>query len=154
MVGPSGWGGPLESGPGVVLGRRRVGTGGSPASTATARLFAYVPLLEGYGMPPVEAMAHGTPVVASPVPSTGGAAYEVDPEDIESIAHGLVEVATDEGLRARLVASGLARAAEVTWANSARAHVALWSSLRGSGAPGRRSARTDRRTGRGATGGG
>ena len=45
-----------------------------PASTPPARLLAYVPLIEGFGLPPVEAMAVGTPVVASPLPSTDGAA--------------------------------------------------------------------------------
>ena len=63
---------------------------------AMARLLAYVPLVEGFGLPPVEAMALGTPVVASPLPSTAGAAFEVDPLDTDSIAAGLLTVATDE----------------------------------------------------------
>ncbi len=72
-----------------------------------ARLLAYVPFNEGFGLPPVEAMAFGTPVVASgPLPSTVDAAFEVDPHDVEEIAHGLLVVATNEELRARLRSPG------------------------------------------------
>ena len=73
---------------------------------ARARLLAYVPFEEGFGLPPVEAMRYGTPVVASPLPTTGGAALEVDPTHVDDIARALVEVATDDGLRARLADGG------------------------------------------------
>lgn len=94
-----------------------------------ARLVAYVPLAEGWGLPPIEAMAAGTPVLASPVPSTGGAAWEVDPTDVAAIAAGLVTVATDEVVRAELVAAGWGRAAARTWRASAEEHLALWRSV-------------------------
>lgn len=94
-----------------------------------ARLVAYVPLVEGWGLPPIEAMAAGTPVLASPVPSTGGAAWEVDPTDIDAMAAGLVTVATDEVVRAELVAAGWGRAAVRTWRASAEEHLALWRSI-------------------------
>ena len=96
-----------------------------------ARLLAYVPLVEGFGFPPVEAMRQGIPVVASAMPSLGGAGLTVDPHSVEDIAAGLVRAATDEGLRATLVAGGIERTAPLTWAQSARAHVALWESLGG-----------------------
>jgi alpha-1,3-rhamnosyl/mannosyltransferase len=67
--------------------------------------------------------------VASPLPTTGDAALEVDPTRVDDIVEGLVRVATDEDLRARLAAAGTARAASLTWEAAARAHVALWSSL-------------------------
>jgi glycosyltransferase involved in cell wall biosynthesis len=95
-----------------------------------SRLMAYVPLIEGFGLPPVEAMAFGAPVVASPLPSTAGAAFEVDPHSIDSIAAGLLSVATDDGQRARLRALGSARSAELTWAAIARRHVAVWDQWR------------------------
>jgi glycosyltransferase involved in cell wall biosynthesis len=98
---------------------------------ATTRLLAYVPLVEGFGLPPVEAMAFGAPVVASPLPSTAGAAFEVDPRDIDSIAHGLLVVATDEGERARLVLAGSERAGELTWSSAARRHLAVWHEVAG-----------------------
>ena len=91
---------------GVRPGRAGARRPSSPASTPSARLLAYVPLIEGFGLPPVEAMAFGTPVVASPLPSTAAAAFEVDPHDTDSIAAGLLRVATDDRERKRLHSSG------------------------------------------------
>jgi glycosyltransferase involved in cell wall biosynthesis len=71
-------------------------------------------------------MAEGTPVVSSPVPSSGGASLEVDPTDVASIAEGLVAAAGDEATRARLVSSGLARAAALRWVDAARGHLEVW----------------------------
>ena len=101
MVGPSGWGEQVPPGPGVVHAGS-VSAGELSGLYASARLLAYVPLIEGFGLPPVEAMSVGTPVVASPLPSTGGAAREVDPNDTASIAAGLLDVATDEPVRQEL----------------------------------------------------
>ena len=130
MVGPSGWGEQVTPGPGVVLA-------GSVSATelsglyASARLLAYVPLIEGFGLPPVEAMAAGTPVVASPLPSTGGASREVDPNDTASIAAGLLSVATDESTRQELIRLGSARAAELSWVSIARRHRDVWHQVAG-----------------------
>jgi hypothetical protein len=68
-------------------------------------------------------------VVASALPTTGGAALEVDPVRVDDIARGIVLVATDDGLRSQLVTAGEARAGTLTWVASARAHVVVWSSL-------------------------
>jgi glycosyltransferase involved in cell wall biosynthesis len=129
MVGPSGWGERVRPEASVVL----AGLVSPPelsALYAMARLLAYVPLIEGFGIPPVEAMAFGTPVVASPLPSTAGAAFEVDPHDVESIAQGLLHVATNEGERSRLQSLGLNRSAELTWSAVARRHLAVWNEAR------------------------
>jgi len=126
MVGPSGWGQRVKPGVGVVL----AGSVSPPELSALytmARLLAYVPLIEGFGIPPIEAMALGAPVVASPLPSTAGAAFEVDPHDVESIAAGLLRVATDEDERSRLRSRGLERSSELTWSAVARRHLAVWS---------------------------
>jgi glycosyltransferase involved in cell wall biosynthesis len=96
---------------------------------AGAALVAYVPLAEGWGLPVVEGMRAGVAVVASEVPSAADAAWRVDARDIESIAAGLVEVAADEGVRARLVEAGHRRAAGLTWAAAAAAHVTVWREL-------------------------
>lgn len=126
VVGPPGWGPTLAVSEGVHLAGP---VSGSLLSGlyAGARCLAYVPLLEGFGLPPAEAMAFGTPVVASPLPSTRGAtALEVDPLDAEAIADGLVRAASDEPLRERLSEAGKARAAELTWARAARCHLEVW----------------------------
>jgi glycosyltransferase involved in cell wall biosynthesis len=128
VVGPAGWGPALPPERGVVAAGPAAGAV-LAALYRRARLVAFVPLLEGFGLPAVEAMAAGTPVVASPVPSTGGAAYGVDPLDVEGMAAALVRVATDEGLRAGLVAAGRERAGSLTWAATATAHVAVWEAV-------------------------
>jgi alpha-1,3-rhamnosyl/mannosyltransferase len=125
MVGPSGWGEQVAPTRGVV----HVGQVSSTELAglyASARLLAYVPLIEGFGLPPVEAMSVGTPVVASPLPSTGGAAFEVDPNETASIAAGLLQVATDETVREALIHRGAARSMELTWSSIARRHRDVW----------------------------
>lgn len=102
-----------------------------------ARAFAYVPLTEGYGLPPLEAMRVGVPtVVSDEVPSVHdlGAsdpapAYVVDPLAVEDIAKGLAAVLTDDPLRADLGERGAAYASTRTWRRTARAHIDLWRSL-------------------------
>jgi glycosyltransferase involved in cell wall biosynthesis len=128
VVGPAGWGDRLAPTPGVVL------TGEVPAPVLTslyrrALLVAYVPLVEGFGLPPVEAMAAGTPTVTSPLPGVGGASHLVDPRDVEAIADGLLVVATDERVRRDLVGRGTERAAHLTWLSLARRHLEVWTAL-------------------------
>lgn len=89
-----------------------------------ARALAYPSLYEGFGLPPLEAMASGTPVVTSNLSSlpevVGEAAVLIDPYDTASIAEGLRQALTDEALRARLIAAGLARARTFSWETSVR----------------------------------
>ena len=125
VVGPAGWGERLEPEPGVVLAGM-VAPEELSALYATTRLLAYVPLIEGFGLPPVEAMSFGAPVVASPLPSTGQAAFEVDPNDTDSIAQGLLTVATDDSERLRLRHDGFRRSAELSWSTIAHSHLAVW----------------------------
>ncbi len=125
LVGPSGWGERIEPHPGVVMTGLISPTELSALYTTT-RLLAYVPLIEGFGLPPVEAMSFGAPVVASPLPSTAGAAFEVDPRSVDAIADGLLRVAVDEGVRNRLRAAGTKRSDQLTWASIARRHLAVW----------------------------
>jgi alpha-1,3-rhamnosyl/mannosyltransferase len=137
VVGPRGWGGAelTDAPPLGVVPLGAVGDAVLAGLYAGARAFVYVPLTEGFGLPPLEAMGQGVPVVASEtVPSVGGAsgarsAWCVDPLDVAAIADGLVRVCTDEALRAELVGNGDARARSRTWRSVARDHRALWRSL-------------------------
>jgi len=95
-----------------------------PAMLTAAQVFVWPSLLEGFGLPPLEAMACGTPVLTSSTSSlpevAGDAALLVDPEDEDALAGGLRMLAGDEALRAGLRAKGLTRAAHFTWARTAR----------------------------------
>lgn len=94
-----------------------------PALYSLAEVFLFPSLYEGFGLPPLEAMACGTPVVASNASSlpevTGDAAMLVDPEDAAGIA-GAVEMVISSGeVRAGLVEKGRARATAFTWRRTA-----------------------------------
>jgi glycosyltransferase involved in cell wall biosynthesis len=89
-----------------------------------ADLFVYPSLYEGFGLPPLEAMACGTPVVTSTASSlpevVGQAGLLVDPADTEGLAVAMEQCLTDADLRARMKAMGLARAAVFSWRETAR----------------------------------
>jgi len=89
-----------------------------------AGVFVFPSLYEGFGLPPLEAMASGTPVVTSNVSSlpevAGDAAVLVNPYDPAAIAEGIYQVLTDEQLRRGLRQRGLARARQFSWEDSAR----------------------------------
>jgi len=89
-----------------------------------AGVFAFPSLYEGFGLPPLEAMASGTPVVTSNVSSlpevAGDAAILVDPHDPQAIADGISRLLTDEKLRRDLRMKGLARARQFSWEDSVR----------------------------------
>jgi glycosyltransferase involved in cell wall biosynthesis len=96
-----------------------------------AACVALVSLHEGFGLPAVEAMACGAPVVASRAGAlpeiTGGAAVPVDPYDVNSIANGLIAAIED---RERLVAAGKVRAQLFRWSRAAEEHVKVYREVR------------------------
>jgi alpha-1,3-rhamnosyl/mannosyltransferase len=139
IVGPAGWGPELAgrtASEGVVFAGA-VTDAALSGLYARARAFAYVPLTEGYGLPPLEAMRMGTPsVVANEVPSVvdleePGAppAHIVDPLDVDEMAAALTTVLTDDVVRAELAARGQAHARSRTWRTAAHQHIGLWRSL-------------------------
>jgi glycosyltransferase involved in cell wall biosynthesis len=89
-----------------------------------ASVFVFPSLYEGFGLPPLEAMASGTPVITSNVSSlpevVGDAALLIDPYEPESIADALRRVLSDAALRESLRARGFARAREFSWDRSIR----------------------------------
>jgi glycosyltransferase involved in cell wall biosynthesis len=89
-----------------------------------ARVFALPSLYEGFGLPPLEAMASGTPVIVSNVSSlpevVGDAGLLVDPNDVEGWAVALHRVLTDDALHAGMAEKGLVRAAHFSWERAAR----------------------------------
>jgi len=90
----------------------------------SAAAFVFPSRYEGFGLPPLEAMACGTPVVTSNVSSlpevVGDAAVLVNPENVFDIAHGIRDVLLNEELRARLIRRGREQAARFSWAWTAR----------------------------------
>jgi glycosyltransferase involved in cell wall biosynthesis len=94
-----------------------------PALYRQAEALVYPSLYEGFGLPPLEAMACGTPVLTSNTTSlpeaVGDAAVTVDPTDVEALAEGLARVLFDGALQRDLRARGLARAAEFRWERTA-----------------------------------
>jgi len=89
-----------------------------------AKIFVFPSLYEGFGLPPLEAMAHGTPVVTSNTSSlpevVGKAAVMVNPENIFEIRNALYRVLVDQPFREKLKAAGVQQAQQFSWDNSVR----------------------------------
>jgi len=100
---------------------------------ARARIFAFPSLDEGFGMPLIEAMAAGVPIVSghrSALPEVAAdAALLVDPSSDDEIASALTLLSKDDALRERLAALGKRRAAGFTWANAVARTVDVYREL-------------------------
>jgi glycosyltransferase involved in cell wall biosynthesis len=91
---------------------------------ASCRAFIYPSIYEGFGLPPLEAMACGAPVIASRIPAvvetTGAAAQLFDPGDVAELMRCVLELLTDGKGRRELSIAGQRRAAEFSWKKTAR----------------------------------
>jgi glycosyltransferase involved in cell wall biosynthesis len=106
-----------------------------PALYSGAALFAFPSLSEGFGLPPLEAMACGTPVVSSNATSlpevVGDAGVLVDPADVVSIRDGMEKVLSSPALRSELRRKGLARAREFSWRTTAEKTLKVYEEVLG-----------------------
>jgi alpha-1,3-rhamnosyl/mannosyltransferase len=104
-----------------------------PALLSGAEVFVFPSLYEGFGLPPLEAMACGAAVLCGDVSSlpevVGDAALRVDTRDTAALAGGLARLLEDGELRARLRQSGIGRAASFSWHNTAAATLDVYASL-------------------------
>jgi glycosyltransferase involved in cell wall biosynthesis len=104
-----------------------------PALYNLADVFVFPSLYEGFGMPVLEAMACGCPVITSKTGCSpevaGGAALLIDPYHPDEIAESIRRVLTERALREQLIRKGLQRVQQFSWENTAKATLALFESL-------------------------
>jgi glycosyltransferase involved in cell wall biosynthesis len=107
--------------------------GDLPAVYSLADLFAFPSLYEGFGIPLIEAMACGCPVVAADTSAApevlDGSGWLVDPLSVEDIAAGMKKVLFDSELRAAMIAKGLERSKDFSWEQCAKQVLAVFDSL-------------------------
>src|SRR6195256_2719556 len=104
-----------------------------------AKIFVFPSLYEGFGLPPLEAMAHGTPVVTSNTSSlpevAGNAALLVNPENVFEIQRALQKALLDPVLRARMKERGYAQAQRFSWTSSVARILAIYREVARNGVP-------------------
>jgi len=98
-----------------------------------AELFAYPSFYEGFGLPPIEAMACGTPTIVSNVSSlpevVGDAALSVNPEDCFALADSMYRILNDQALQQTLSKAGIMRAAGFSWTKTAAQTIKVYKNL-------------------------
>ncbi len=129
LAGPKGWGPELPETPGVVL-TGYVGDETLPGLMSAADIFCYPSHYEGFGLPPLEAMAAGTACIVgrySAAPEVlGDAAVLVDPTDVDGLTQSLLDLAVREDTRRQMALIGRSRAAVYTWERTAAATLEVY----------------------------
>jgi len=102
---------------------------------SSCRMCIYPSLYEGFGLPPLEAMACGAPVITTRIPSimetVGDAARLVESTDVDALARNIIDLLADAEARATLSAAGLARAAQFSWEKTARMTLEVYREMLG-----------------------
>ncbi len=110
-----------------------VADGDLPALYNLADLFVFPSLYEGFGLPPLEALACGTPVITSDASSlpevVGEAGLMVEATDVEALAEAMKRVLEDDALRERMIAKGMKQARKFTWEQAAAKLLSLYEAL-------------------------
>jgi glycosyltransferase involved in cell wall biosynthesis len=100
---------------------------------SSCKVFIYPSVYEGFGLPPLEAMACGAPVIAGRIPTLqetlGSAAHLVEPLDVEALAKSIVDLLQDDDRRNRLGSEGQQHAAEFSWERTARLTLDIYQQL-------------------------
>ena len=100
---------------------------------SSCRVFIYPSVYEGFGLPPLEAMACGAPVIAGRIPSLqetlGSAARLVEPLDVDALAKSIIELLEDEKQRQKLKAAGREQAERYSWEKTARRTLSVYENL-------------------------
>ena len=100
---------------------------------SSCKIFIYPSVYEGFGLPPLEAMACGAPVIAGRIPSLqetlGRAARLVEPLDVEALAKSIIEMLEDENQRQLLGAAGAQQAGKFSWEQTARLTLDVYQQL-------------------------
>lgn len=98
-----------------------------------AKLFVYPSLYEGFGLPTVEAMACGIPVITSNITSipevVDNSALLIDPKDTDSLCESMLNVLSNQALYNNLVKSGLKRAAQFSWEKTAKDTIRVYNKI-------------------------
>lgn len=98
-----------------------------------AKLFVYPSFYEGFGLPPIEAMSCGVPVIASNATSVpevvGDGGLLIDPNDVDNLCYSMFRVLLDDELRERLILSGIVKASELSWQKTAQQTLIAYSKI-------------------------
>jgi glycosyltransferase involved in cell wall biosynthesis len=104
-----------------------------PALYNASKLLVYPSFYEGFGLPPVEAMACGVPVITSNVTSIpevlGTSAVFINPHDADELCEAMLNVLSNDILRDKLIMSGLVRSSELSWHNTAKETLLAFSKI-------------------------
>lgn len=104
-----------------------------PYLYSAAKLFVYPSFYEGFGLPPLEAMACGTPVIASNITSIpevlDGSADLIDPHNAESITNSILKILEDDSYRESLISKGLKKSSSLSWDKTAKQTLEVYSKI-------------------------